>query len=324
MAMVVRAARPGGPEVLEAGSENPPEPQPGEVQVRQTAIGLNFIDTYFRSGVYPFPADGPLVLGGEAAGEVIEVGPGVTDLAVGDRVAYVSRNGAYRAVRTMSADQLVKIPDGVADEVAAAAMLKGMTAYYLIHHSFRVEPGQFVLVHAAAGGVGLIIGQWLAALGAVAIGTTSAAKMDLARSHGFAHVIPYEGFVEKIAGITAGAGCAVVYDSVGRDTYPGSLKCLRRRGMFVSFGQSSGMIADFKLSDLAAHGSLSATRPSLFDFIVTRQELEAAAGALFGLMAAGTLRIQVGTRLPLAQAAEAHRLLESRQTTGSTVLLPGG
>ena len=206
MSMVVRASRPGGPEVLEVGTENPAGPAAGEAMIRHTAIGLNFIDTYFRAGVYPFPPDGPLVLGGEAAGEIVELGEGVAGFRVGDRVAYVSRNGAYRAVRAMPADRLVKLPDAVSDEVAAAAMLKGMTAHYLIHGSFKVEKGQHVLVHAAAGGVGLILGQWLAAKGAVAIGTTSAAKADLARAHGYAHVIAYEGFVERVAEITGGAG----------------------------------------------------------------------------------------------------------------------
>ena len=320
--MVVRATRPGGPEVLEVGTENPAGPQAGEVLIRQTAIGLNFIDTYFRAGIYPFPPEGPLVLGGEAAGEVTEIGAGVDTLKPGDRVAYVSRNGAYRATRAMPADRLVKLPEGVTDEIAAAAMLKGMTAHYLIHGSFRVEPGQHVLVHAASGGVGLILGQWLRAKGAVAIGTTSPAKAELARANGYAHVIGYEGFVERVADITGGAGCAVVYDSVGRDTYPGSLKCLRRHGTFVSFGQSSGLITDFKLGDLAAHGSLFATRPTLFDFIVTREDLETASGDLLARIADGTLSINVGTRLPLDQAAEAHRRLEARETTGSTVLLP--
>jgi NADPH2:quinone reductase len=321
MSMVVRATRPGGPEVLEIGSENPAGPGAGEVLIRQTAIGLNFIDTYFRAGVYPFPAEGALVLGGEAAGEVVEVGAGVTGLRPGDRVAYVSRNGAYRATRAMPAERVVKLPDGVSDE-AAAAMLKGMTAHYLIHHCHAVQAGEFVLVHAAAGGVGLILGQWLRAKGAVAIGTTSPAKADLARAHGYAHVIPYEGFVERVADITGGALCPVVYDSVGRDTYPGSLKCLRRRGMFVSFGQSSGLIDDFKLGDLAAQGSLFATRPTLFDFIATPGELSETAGALFDRIADGTLSINVGTRLGLAEAAEAHRRLEARETTGSTVLIP--
>ena len=323
MSMVVRAIRPGGPEVLEVGTENPAGPQAGEVMIRQTAVGLNFIDTYFRAGLYPFPPDGPLVLGGEAAGEVVEVGPGVGDLRPGDRVAYVSRNGAYRAIRAMPADQLVRLPEGVSDEVAAAAMLKGMTAHYLIHGSFRVEPDQFVLVHAAAGGVGLILGQWLAAKGAVAIGTASPEKAELARAHGYAHVIPYDGFVERVAEITGGAKCAVVYDSVGRDTYPGSLQCLRRHGTFVSFGQSSGVATEFKLADLAANGSLLATRPTLFDFIVTRDELVHTAGELLARIADGTLRIEVGSRLQLAEAAEAHRRLEARQTTGSTVLIPG-
>ena len=322
MSLVVRASRPGGPEVLVASEENAQGPASNEVLVRQTAVGLNYIDTYFRSGAYPFPAEGPLVLGGEAAGEVLEIGPDVTTLKPGDRVAYVSRNGAYRAMRAMPADRLVRLPDGVSDEVAAAAMLKGMTASYLVRHSYRVQPGDIVLVHAAAGGVGLILGQWLAAIGATAIGITSPEKAHLARAHGYAHVIRYEGFAGAVAAITGGAGCAAVYDSVGQATYPASLKTLRRHGTFVSFGQSSGAIADFKLADLAAHGSLHATRPTLFDFTTTRTELEEVAGSLLERIADGSIRVTIGQRFPLAEAAEAHRRLEARATTGSTVLLP--
>lgn len=323
MSMVVRATRPGGPEVLEVGTEEAPPPGPGEALVQQTAVGLNFVDTYFREGLYPFPSEGGLVLGGEAAGKVVAVGAGVTEVAPGDRVAYVTRHGAYRAMRVMPADRLVTLPEGVSEEVAAASILKGLTAQYLIHQCFAVQAGQHVLVHAASGGVGLILGQWLKAKGAIAIGTTSPGKADLARAHGYAHVIPYEGFAERVAEITGRALCPVVYDSVGRDTYAGSLRCLQRRGMFVSFGQSSGVPSEFKLSDLASHGSLFATRPTLFDFIVTREELTTAARSLFALIADGTISVTIGTRLPLAEAAQAHRLLEQRQTTGSTVLVPG-
>jgi NADPH2:quinone reductase len=325
MPMAIVATKPGGPEVLEWRAVETGRPGPGEVLLKQTAIGVNFIDTYFRSGLYPWPQGEPLIPGGEAAGIVEEVGKNVTSLSVGDRVAYTTPLGAYRESRVMKAERLVKLPPGISDEVAAAIMLKGLTAHYLLHRTFAVRPGQYVLFHAAAGGVGLIAGQWLAGLGAIAIGTVgSAEKADLARRHGYAHVINYktEDFAKRVAEITEGRGVHVVYDSVGKDTYRGSLKCLRRLGHFVSFGQSSGMIADFKLSDLASHGSLTATRPVLFDYIATHEELEQAADALFAEIASRRIMVQVHQTFPLRDAAEAHRQLESRNTVGSTVLLP--
>jgi NADPH2:quinone reductase len=325
MSMVIVATEPGGPEVLTWTEMETGRPGPDEVLLKQTAVGVNFIDTYFRSGLYPWPESGPLIPGGEAAGIVEEVGRDVKDLSVGDRVAYTTPLGAYRERRVMKAERLVKLPPKISDEVAAAIMLKGLTAHYLLHRTFVVRPGQYVLFHAAAGGVGLIAGQWLAGLGAIAIGTVgSADKAALARRHGYAHVINYktEDFAKRVMEITDGKGVHVVYDSVGKDTYRGSLKCLRRLGHFVSFGQSSGMITDFKLSDLASHGSLSATRPILFDYIATHEELEQGADALFSEIASGRIMVQVHQTFSLRNAAEAHRQLEARSTVGSTVLLP--
>jgi NADPH2:quinone reductase len=325
MSMAVVATKPGGPNVLEWREVATGRPGPDEVLLKQTAVGVNFIDTYFRTGLYPWPQGEPLIPGGEAAGVIEEVGKDVKELAVGDRVAYTTPLGAYRESRVMKAERLVKLPTGVSDEVAAAIMLKGLTAHYLLHRTFRVHSGQHVLFHAAAGGVGLIAGQWLAGLGAIAIGTVgSADKAALARRHGYAHVINYktEDFAKRVAEITEGRGVHVVYDSVGKDTYRESLKCLRRLGHFVSFGQSSGMITDFKLSDLASHGSLTATRPVLFDYIATHDELEQAADALFAEIVSGRVMVQVHQTFPLRDAAEAHRQLESRSTVGSSVLLP--
>jgi NADPH2:quinone reductase len=319
--IVVRKA--GGPEVLEWTALEPATPGPGEVRLAQRAIGLNFIDTYYREGAYPWPTD-PLIPGGEAAGVVDAVGPG-TSFHVGDHAAYTLPTGAYRTHRVVPAERLVKLPEGVEFEVAASLMLKGLTAQYLLKSTFTVEPGNTVLVHAAAGGVGLIMGQWLRALGVTSIGTAgSAQKCELAKAHGYTHVIDYgaEDFVARVKEITGGKGCDVVYDSVGRDTWRGSLKCLRPRGMFVCFGQSSGAIADFKLSDLASNGSLYATRPSLFEYIKSRAELESRAADLFGQVKAGNLKAFIGQRVPLRDAAKAHRDLESRRTQGATVLLP--
>lgn len=325
MAMAIVAAKPGGPEVLEWREIETRQPGPDEVLLRQTAVGVNFLDTYYRSGLYPWPPGEPLIPGGEAAGVVEAVGKDVKGLAIGDRVAYTTPLGAYREERVMKAERLVKLPPEVSDEVAAAIMLKGLTAHYLLHRTFAVRSGHYVLFHAAAGGVGLIAGQWLAALGAIAIGTVGTPeKAALARRHGYAHVINYktEDFVARVAEITEGKGVHVVYDSVGKDTYRGSLKSLRRLGHFVSFGQSSGMITDFKLSDLASHGSLSATRPVLFDYISTPGELEQAADALFAEIVSSRIMVQVHQTFPLRDAAEAHRQVESRSTVGSTVLLP--
>ncbi len=324
MPIAIAAAKAGGPEVLHEINLPTPAPKAGEVLVKHNAIGVNFIDTYFRSGLYPWPVDKDLVLGSEAAGTVAALGDGVTGFAVGDRVAYTIPNGAYVSERVIEARHLVKLPDRVSDEVAAAAMLKGLTAHYLLHRSFKVEKGQTVLFHAAAGGVGLIAGQWLAAKGVTAIGTAGGPeKCALAAQHGYAHTIDYksEDFVERVKEITGGEGVHAVYDSIGHDTIAGSMNCLRTFGTLVNFGQSSGPYLDFKLSDLAV-GSYTVTRPVLFHFTADRAYLESAAADLFAMIENGTLKINVNQRYPLAKAAEAHIALEGRKTTGSTVLIP--
>ena len=314
---------PGGPEALSWEDVADRAPTAGEVVVRHSAVGVNFIDTYYRSGLYAWPAT-PLVVGAEAAGVVEAVGPGVESLTIGDRVAYTTPLGAYCQRRLIAADRLVKLPDGVSDEIAATVMLKGLTVQYLVTSTFPVKAGDVVLVHAAAGGVGLLMGQWLKALGATTIGTVgSPAKAELARDHGYDHVIDYrsDDFVATALGVTDGRGCDVVYDSVGRDTWVGSLKCLKKRGAFVSFGQSSGPIEGFSLSMLAQGGSLSASRPMLFHFIEERAELEVRAADLFARLASGAVTAEVRQRFPLAGAADAHRALEGRATTGASVLM---
>src|SRR5580698_10988719 len=277
----------GGPEALEWSELTTAAPGAGEVRIVQHAIGVNFIDTYYRKGHYPWPVT-PLIPGGEAAGVVEEVGEGVTEFKSGDRVAYTLPIGAYRTRRVVAAERLVKLPEGIDFEVAASIMLKGLTTQYLLNSSYAVKAGDTVLVHAAAGGVGLLMGQWLKTIGATSIGTVgSAEKAAAAIASGYTHVIDYraEDFAVRVKEITGGRGCDVVYDSVGKDTWRGSLKCLRTRGMFVHFGQSSGPIADFKFSDLVAGGSLFATRPTLFDYIKTRADLTLRAADLFAKVA---------------------------------------
>jgi NADPH2:quinone reductase len=321
-AIVVRS--PGGPETLEWTAMETAAPGRGEVRIVQQAVGVNFIDTYFRKGLYPWPTT-PLIPGGEASGTVEEIGPGVHDFKPGDRVAYVLPMGAYRSRRVVPAERLVKLPDAVGFDVAASLMLKGLTTQFLLTSCYAVKASDKVLVHAAAGGVGLLMGQWLKLLGATAIGTAgSAEKVAIAKANGYSHVIDYraEDFVARVQELTGGKGCDVVYDSVGHDTWRGSLKSLRPRGMFVHFGQSSGMITDFKFSDLAAGGSLYATRPTLFDYIKSRDDLAKRAADLFAKVASGQLKAHVGRRVALRDAAEAHRDLEARRTVGSTVLLP--
>jgi NADPH2:quinone reductase len=319
--ILVRTA--GGPEKLEWTALETPAPGPGEVRIVQKAIGVNFIDTYFRKGVYPWPAT-PLIPGAEAAGIVDEVGEGVTDFKSGDRVAYVLPAGAYRTRRVVAAERLVKLPPAIDFEVAASLMLKGLTAQFLLNSCYAVKAGDVVLVHAAAGGVGLLLGQWLKVLRATSIGTAgSPEKVAMAKANGYAHVIDYraEDFASRVKEITAGKGCDVAYDSVGQDTWRGSLQCLKPRGMFVCFGQSSGMIADFKLSDLAAGGSLYACRPTLFDYIKTREDFASRAADLFAKLASGAVKAHIGQRVALRDAATAHRDLEARRTIGATVLL---
>ncbi len=319
----IRIHRFGGPEVLQWEAVPLPPPAAGEVTLRQTAVGLNFIDTYHRSGLYPLTL--PAGLGAEAAGIVEALGPGATGLAVGDRVAYVGLPpGAYAERRNWPVEKLVRLPAGIGDEVAAAVMLKGLTAWYLLRRSYAVQAGDSLLLYAAAGGTGTLVSQWAAALGARVIGVVgSAAKADIARRQGCAATILADepGFVAKVRELSGG-GVAAVYDSVGRDTFFQSLDCLRRHGTLVSFGNASGPVEPFAPGELAKRGSLHLTRPSLFDFIGTRAELEAGTAELFGLIGRGAIRIAIGQRYPLRDAAAAHRDLEGRRTTGATILTP--
>lgn len=325
MASAIRIHETGGPDVLKLEDISVGAPGPGEVKLRHTAIGLNFIDTYFRSGLYPAPKGLPFIPGNEAAGVVTQVGEGVTEFRPGDRVAYGSALGAYCSERIMPVMPLVKLPDSIPDETAAAMMLKGMTARYLLRQTFKVKAGDTLLVHAAAGGVGQLLCQWATHLGATVIATVgSAAKAEIARERGAAYVINYseENFVERVKEITEGALCDVVYDGVGQATYPASLDCIKPRGLFVSFGNASGAIRDFSLLALSQKGSLYATRPTLVTHVSTREDLLANARDLFEVVGSGVVKIPVNQRYRLADAAEAHRDLESRRTTGSTVLIP--
>jgi len=325
MVHAIRIHETGGPDVMRWEQVDVGEPGPGEVRIRHTAVGLNFIDTYFRSGLYPAPIGAPFSPGSEGAGVVQTVGEGVSHLKPGDRVAYVEPLGAYAQERLVPANRLVVLPDGIADKTAAGMMLKGMTAQYLLRQTYKVGPDTTLLFHAAAGGVGLIAGQWAAHLGATVIGTAgSEDKIDLAKAHGYQHVINYrtENFVERVKEITGGKGCDVVYDSVGKDTYPGSLDCLKPLGLWVSFGQSSGPITDFNLALLAQKGSLFATRPTLFTYIATREMLEKTAGELFDVVEKGVVKIEVNQEYRLADASQAHQDLEGRKTSGTTVLIP--
>ena len=324
MVKAIRIQSTGGPEVLEYVDVEVGEPGPGEARVRHHAIGLNYIDTYYRSGLYKMAL--PSGLGQEGAGVVEAVGEGVTHVAPGDRVAYAGGpGGAYSEARVMPANMLVRLPDGVSFETAAAMMLQGLTVQYLFTSTYKLQPGQTILFHAAAGGVGLIACQWARALGVELIGTVgSEEKAALARAHGAAHVINYntEDVVQRVLEMTRGAKVPVVYDSVGKDTFIRSLDCLQPRGLMVSFGNSSGPVPPFALTELASRGSLYITRPTLFAYAGTRPELEAMAADLFGMVESGKVKIEVNQRFPLADAAEAHRALEGRRTTGSTVLLP--
>lgn len=324
MAKAIRFARTGGPEVLEYADVEVGDPGPGEARVRNHAIGVNFIDVYFRTGLYPLQL--PSGLGQEGAGVVETVGPGVTHVKPGDRVAYAARpNGSYSQLRVMPADILVRLPDAISFETGAAAMLQGLTVQYLLKQTYAVQPGETILFHAAAGGVGLIACQWARALGVNLIGTVgSKEKAELAKAHGAAHVINYntEDVVQRVIEITGGAKLPVVYDSVGKDTFARSLDCLRPRGLMVSFGNSSGAVPPFALSELASRGSLYITRPSLGNYAVDRASLEAMAADLFAVIESGQVKIEINQRFPLADAAKAHIELEARRTTGKTILLP--
>ena len=320
----IRIHEHGGPEQLVWEEVPLPAPKPGEALVRHKAVGLNFIDVYFRTGLYKLPSL-PATIGMEGAGVVEAIGEGVTEVAVGDRVAYASGPvGAYAEARTIKADRLVKMPDAIGFEDAAAMMLQGMTAQYLLRTTYRVKPGETILVHAAAGGVGLIMCQWARHLGATVIGTVSTeAKAELARAHGADHIVlTGEDLPAAVKKITGGAMLPVVYDSVGRDTFMPSLDCLAPLGYMVSYGNASGPVPPIDIGILAAKGSLYLTRPTLASYTAKREDLVAVANDLFDVVMRGAVKMNVNQRYPLKEAAQAHRDLEARKTTGSTVLLP--
>ena len=324
MAKAIRIHETGGPEVMRWEDISLAPPGPGEVLLRHRAVGLNFIDVYHRTGLYPVPL--PATLGLEGAGEVIAVGPEVLDLVPGDRVAYAGGPiGAYATERLIPGHRLVKLPPQISDQQAAAMMLKGLTAQYLLRRTYPVRPGDAILFHAAAGGVGLMACQWAKSLGATVIGTVgSPEKAALAKAHGCDHAILYhqEDFVARVRDLTGGEGVAVVYDSVGRDTFMKSLDCLRPLGMLVAFGQSSGKVESFDPGLLAAKGSLFLTRPSLMAYTDKREDLLTGAAELFAAVTSGAVKIEINQTYALREAAQAHRDLESRKTTGSTLLLP--
>jgi len=325
MMAAVRVHKTGGPEVLTYEDVSVPAPGPGQIKLKNHAIGVNFIDTYFRMGMYPSPVGLPFVSGNEGAGEVTAVGQGVTEIKVGDRVGYVSALGSYAAERIMPAERAVKLPDKISYEQAAGMMLKGMTVQYLLRRTYRVQKGDNVLIHAAAGGIGLIACQWANHLGANVIGTVgSKEKGELAKKNGAHHIINYrdEDFVAKVKEITGGKLCEVVYDGVGKATFPASLDCIKPLGMFVSFGSASGQIDAFNINILQTKGSLFATRPTLNTYAAKREDLLKIANELFEVVASGAVKIPVNQKYPLKDAPQAHRDLESRKTTGSTILLP--
>ena len=325
MPKAIRIHRTGGPDAMRWEDVEVGAPGPGEIRIRHEAVGLNYIDVYFRTGLYPAPSL-PFSPGMEGAGVVEAVGEGVGSVAVGDRVAYAAPPvGSYAEERLMPAGKVVKVPAGIDSQQAAAMMLQGMTVEYLLRRTYPVRSGETILFHAAAGGVGLIACQWAKELGATVIGTVgSDEKAALARAHGCDHPIVYtrESFTERVRDLTGGAGVPVVYDAVGRDTFEGSLDCLAPRGTLVSFGQSSGKIDPFDVGVLSAKGSLYLTRPTLMTYTASRKDLEASAEALFDVVGRGAVRIAVNQTFPLAEAAAAHRALESRRTTGSTILMP--
>ena len=325
MVAAVRVHKHGGPEVLTYEQIEIGAPGQGQIKIKQHAVGVNFIDTYFRMGMYPSPAGMPFVSGNEGAGEVIAVGPGVTDLKVGDRVAYVVGLGGYSQERLLPADRAVKLPDSISYEQAAAMMLKGMTAQYLLRRTYAVKKGDTILVHAAAVGVGLILSQWGNALGATVIGTVgSEDKAKLAKANGAHHTILYrdEDFAAKVKEITGGALCNVVYDGIGKTTFPASLDCIRPLGTFASFGSASGQIEAFNINILQAKGSLFATRPTLNNYVAKREDLLATAKDLFDTVSSGKVKIPINQTYPMKEAVKAHQDLESRGTTGSSILIP--
>jgi NADPH2:quinone reductase len=324
MPAAIRVHQTGGPEVLTYEDVATTTPGPGEVLIRQQACGVNYIDTYYRSGLYKAPSM-PFTLGAEGAGEVIGVGEGVSLFTAGDRVCYSGAIGSYASERVFPADRLIPLPDTISYEQSAGMMLKGMTAQYLVRRTFKVGKGHIILVHAAAGGVGLIICQWAKSLGATVIGTVGTEdKAALARANGADHTILYrsEDWVKRVAEITGGVKCDVVYDGVGKDTYPGSLDCLRPLGMWVSFGNASGPVEPMPMLTLAQKGSLFATRPTLGTYIAKREDLLASANDLFSVVAFGSVKIPINQRYALKDARKAHEELEGRRTTGSSILLP--
>src|SRR4051812_26775207 len=324
MVKAIRFDQTGGPEVMKWVDVEVGDPGPGEIRIRQTAVGLNYIDVYFRTGLYPLPLPGGL--GMEADGEVIALGSGVSDMKTGDRVAYVARPpGAYAQERVLPAAQVIKLPDAVSDEQAASVMLQGLTAQYLLRRTYRVKAGDTILIQAAAGGVGLLVCQWAKALGATVIGTVgSDEKAEIARAHGCDHAIVYtrENFTKRVREITNGAGVPVVYDSIGKDTFAGSLDCLAPLGMFVSFGNASGPLPPIDSSEFAGRGSLFFTRPTLFTYMGKRSDYEAMAAELFDVLVSGKVKTNINQRYALADVGQAHADLEARKTTGSTILLP--
>jgi NADPH2:quinone reductase len=324
MPHAIRIHQNGGPEVLSWEAVDVPAPAPGEATIRHHAVGLNFIDTYHRTGLYPLAL--PSGIGMEGAGVVEAVGEGVSELKVGDRVAYAGGPlGAYAEVRNIPAHRLLKLPDSISFETGAAMMLQGLTAAYLLRKTYRVQAGDAVLIQAAAGGVGLIASQWARALGATVIGTVgSPAKAELAKAHGCHHVINYstENFTQRVREITGGEGVAVVYDGVGKDTFAGSLDCLRPMGMMVTFGNASGPVPPLDLIQLSQKGSLFVTRPTLMNYTAKREDLVALGRELFDVVVSGQVKIEVNQRYALKDAAQAHRDLEARKTTGSTILIP--
>ena len=325
MVAAVRVHKVGGPEVLTYEQVEVPAPGQGQVRVKQHASGVNFIDTYFRMGMYPSPVGLPFVAGNEGAGEVVAIGPGVTELKVGDRIGYVTALGCYAEERVMAADRAVKIPDNISYEQAAAMMLKGMTTQYLVRRTFKVEKGMNVLMHAAAGGVGLILCQWANYLGANVIGTVgSKDKAELAKANGCHHTILYrdEDFVARVKEITGGKMCEVVYDGIGKTTFPASLDCLKPLGYFVSFGSASGQIEAFNINILQTKGSLFATRPTLNTYAAKREDLVAIANDLFDVVGKGAVKIPINQKYALKDASKAHKDLEGRATTGSSILVP--
>lgn len=324
MIKAVRVHQVGGPDAMVYETIELPPPAAGEVRIKQNAVGLNFIDVYFRTGLYKAPTM-PFICGNEAAGEVVSVGPGVTHFHPGDRVAYYFNLGAYATERNIPAEKLVKLPDRITDEQGAVLMLKGLTVWYLLHKTFKVEHGHRVLIHAAAGGIGLLACQWAKALGAHVIGTVSTqAKADLALANGCDHVINYaeEDFVARVKQISRNELCDVVYDGVGKTTFPGSLACIKPRGLFVSFGNASGPVPPFALTELNNHGSLFATRPKLNDYVGTRKELLEGADTLFSAVIDGKLHVPINHAYALKDAGKAHRDLEGRLTTGASILRP--